>query len=93
MRIVLALVVVAGLFVCSKAEALPLIGRASFAMPVSLAENVKIICDEAGFCYRPPPRRPVARWVYGDNNFRSTYVEPGHYGSPRQRYRWWPFYW
>lgn len=56
-------------------------------------EQVKVICDESGRCYRPPGRRPVARWVYGDNNFVGPYSGPGYYGSPPYRYRWWPFYW
>src|ERR1700722_21008341 len=78
-----------------------LVGAAS-AMPIlkaptltgaGLAENVKVICEEDGHCYRPPVRRPVARWVYGDNNFVGPYTDPGYYGSPRRRHRWWPFFW
>src|SRR5262249_7883079 len=92
MRRVIAATVVMGLFFCSRAEAIQLMGRQPFGT-VSLVEKVKLVCDEAGFCYRPPLRRPEAHWVYGDNNFRSTYVGPGYYGSPRHRYRWWPFYW
>ena len=58
----------------------------------ALVENAKIICNEDGRCFRPPVRKPVARWVYGDNNFVGPYVGPGYYGNPRYRYRWWPFW-
>ncbi len=65
----------------------------SFGKLRGVVVDVKVICAEDGRCYRPPTRRPVARWVYGDNNFVGPYVGPGYYGSPRYRYRWWPFYW
>lgn len=69
------------------------------AMPIhrpeaaAVVQDVKVICNEAGRCYRPPARRPVARWEYGDNNFVGPYAGPGYYGSPQYRYKWWPFFW
>jgi len=52
-----------------------------------------VICDEGGRCYRPPVRKPVARWVYGDGNFYGPYDGPGYYGNPRLRYRVFPYFW
>src|SRR5262249_34678637 len=62
-------------------------------VPSAMTENVKIVCEESGHCYRPPVRRPVARWVYGDGNFYGPYAGPGNYGDPRLRYRVLPFWW
>jgi hypothetical protein len=64
------------------------------AMPnPSLMENVRIVCEENGFCYRLPRRPLVARWIYGDGAFYG----PGPYDGPRYYYGWpgyhyrWPF--
>jgi hypothetical protein len=51
-------------------------------------EPAKIICEESGFCFRAPVRRPVAKWVYGDTIFYPTYVGPNNYGNPRWRRNW-----
>jgi hypothetical protein len=58
----------------------------------SLAEKIKVVSLEDGRGYRPPIRRPVARRVYGRNNFYGPYAGPGHYGNPRYRYNWSPFW-
>jgi hypothetical protein len=92
-KLALGAVVGFGLLAPPTAEALPLLSHRSFVAPSSVVENVKIICNEEGRCYRPPTRRPVARWVYGDNNFYGPYAGPGYYGNPRFRYNWWPFWW
>ena len=71
-------------------NAAPLFNQGNLHAPVSLVENVRIVCLEDGRCYRPRGRRPVARWVYGDNNFDGPYVGPGYYGSrPGRHYAWW----
>jgi hypothetical protein len=75
------------------ADALPLLGPRPLAASAAIIENVKVICDEEGRCFRPPTRRPVARWVYGDNNFYGPYAGPAYYGNPRYRYKWYPFWW
>src|ERR1700754_5360000 len=67
------------------ADALTLLSQKSFAAPAAV-ENVKVVCDEQGRCYRPPGRRPVAKWIYSDTNFYGPYTGPGYYGSPRYRY-------
>ena len=82
-----------GFLTPATAEALSLLSHKPLVSPPAIVENVKVICDEDGRCYRPPIRRPVARWVYGDNNFYGPYVGPGYYGNPRYRYNWWPFWW
>jgi len=92
-KLAFAAVVGFGFLSFSAAEALPLLSPKSLVSPPSVIENVKVICDEAGLCYRPPKRRPVARWVYGDRNFYGPYTGPGYYGDPRYRYNWWPFWW
>jgi hypothetical protein len=93
MRRISASIAVFGLLICAPAEALPLVSHLQVTEPASLVENVKVVCDEQGRCFRPPTRRPVATWVYGDNNFYGPYAGPGYYGNPRYRYNWWPFWW
>ena len=90
MRTIFASVVVAGLLIATNADAAPLLSHSQPA-PDSLITAAKVICDEAGNCYRPNVRRPVARWVYGDKNFYGPYDGPGNYGNPRYRYSWWPW--
>ena len=51
-------------------------------------ENVRIVCEESGHCYRPPGHRPVARWIYGDGAFYGPYDGPRYYGRPGQHYGW-----
>lgn len=73
----------------SSANAMPLTPRASMAAPSDIVD-VKIICQEDGFCYQRG-RRPVAKWVYGEKNFLGPYTGPGYYGWPNYRTRWWLF--
>lgn len=75
----------------SEAFAAPLMSHMQ-PSPSSIVE-VKVICFEDGNCIRPPKRKPVARWVYGDGNFYGPYAGPGNYGNPRTRYGWGLFYW
>lgn len=72
---------------------------ATSAMPVaplirasSDIVDVKIVCAADGYCVQRG-RKPVARWVYGEDNFFGPYTGPAHYGNPRYRYGWWPFWW
>ena len=62
MRTLCASVLAAGLLIVTNASAAPLLSHMQPA-PDSLIEAAKVICDEAGNCYRPTVRRPVARWV------------------------------
>jgi hypothetical protein len=67
-RMIIATVFV-GLF-STAAFSAPLLNQAnSIARPSTLAENVRVVCEENGACYRVGPR-PVARWVYGDGQYR-----------------------
>ena len=91
MRTICASVLAAGLLIATHAEAAPLLSHMQ-PVPDSPVTAAKVICDEAGVCYRPNKRRPVARWVYGDKNFYGPYAGPGYYGNPRYRYNWWPWY-
>jgi hypothetical protein len=75
------------------AKAIPVSNLSGVAKPGSAVHSVKIICEEDGRCFQPPTRKPVAHWVYGDNNFLGPYNGPRYYGSPPYRSRWWPFYW
>jgi hypothetical protein len=58
------------------------------AGPSALIENVRIVCEESGLCYRLPGNRPVARWIYGDGAFYGPYDGPRYYGRPGHRYGW-----
>jgi hypothetical protein len=70
------------------AFATPLLNQANSIAQPSLPENVRIICEEDGRCYRAPGRRPVARWIYGDGAFYGPYDGPRYYGWPNRRYAW-----
>jgi hypothetical protein len=86
-----ALIVGASSGVC----AMPLAGRSALIAAPSAAEQVRIVCEEDGTCHRPPRRRPVARWIYGDNAFfgPGQYSGPGQYfGHPNGHWRWFPFF-
>ena len=78
----------------SSAVALPALAPDhSISRPDPVVE-VKIVCAEDGQCNRPPRRRPVARWVYGDGAFfgPGSYSGPGYYGSSGSHWRWFPFF-
>jgi hypothetical protein len=80
--------------VSSSAMALPALTPGhSIAQPDRIVE-IKIICTVDGKCDRPPTRRPVARWVYGDGAFfgPGSYSGPGYYGLPGSHWRWFPFF-
>jgi len=71
------------------ASAAPLLNQANSVVNPSIAENIKIVCETDGYCYRPPGRPKVARWVYGDDAFCGPYRGRGYYGSPSWRSCWW----
>jgi hypothetical protein len=77
--------------VTSSASAMPLI-QSSAIMHADNVVNVKIVCEQDGRCYQRG-RRPVARWVYGDDAFYGPgpYVGPGYYGRPGRHWAWWAF--
>ena len=85
----------AAVLLATTARAAPLLNQGNLSASVSLAENVRIVCEEDGRCYRSRGRRPVARWVYGDDAFHGPgpYVGPGNYGNPATHYGWWFFGW
>ena len=71
----------------SAASAAPLLNQAHMvAGPASLAQEVRVVCEANGVCYRPPGRPLVAKWVYGDGAFYGPYVGPGNYGAPGKHY-------
>lgn len=72
----------------SGASAAPLLNQANSVIGPSLTQEVKIVCDANGLCYRPPGRRLVARWVYGDDAFYGPYVGSGNYGPPGRHHGW-----
>jgi hypothetical protein len=73
----------------SSVSAMPLMAPAG-AIQSDNVLNVKIICQENGYCYQRG-RRPSARWVYGEGNFSGPYTGPAYYSWPGNRWRWWPF--
>jgi hypothetical protein len=78
-------------FAAGSASAAPILSHASPVVRSGFATEVKIICEQDGYC-RQRGRRPVARWVYGEGNFDATYVGPSYYGRPGHRWVWWPFF-
>jgi hypothetical protein len=74
--------------VASGASAMPLV-QTSAIMQVDSVISVKIICEPDGHCFHRG-RRPIARWVYGEDAFYGPYVGPGYYGRPGRHSAWWP---
>jgi hypothetical protein len=76
----------------SSAMALPVVTPGHLTAQLDRVVEVKIICTVDGRCDRPPTRRPVARWVYGDGAFfgPGPYSGPGYYGLPGAHWRWFP---
>ena len=70
------------------AFSMPLFNQTGSMARPTLVENARIVCEESGFCYRVPGRRPVARWIYGDGAFYGPYDGPRVYGWPGRQYRW-----
>lgn len=83
----LALASLAIVMMSGAAFSMPLLNPTSSA-PLTSVENVRIVCEESGMCYRIPTRRPVARWIYGDGAFYGPYDGPRYYGAPGRRYGW-----
>jgi len=77
--------------VTSSASALPLLPPGAIERLDAIV-NVNIVCEENGYCYQRG-RRPVARWVYGDDAFHGpgAYAGPGSYGRPGRHWAWWAF--
>lgn len=82
--------------VSTAAFSMPLLNQAgTVAIPALPLENVRVVCEESGFCYKVGPR-PTARWIYGDGAFYGPYDGPRYYGAPGHRYKWGmlgPWYW
>jgi hypothetical protein len=76
----------------SSASAMPLIQASPLVSADNNVVNVKIICEQNGYCYQQG-RRPVARWVYGEDAFYGPgpYYGPGNYGWPGKHWAWWAF--
>jgi hypothetical protein len=90
-RLIRAIILSAAVVFCaSSVSAMPVLGQANSIARPEIATEVKIICEQDGYCHQRG-RRPVARWVYGEGNFDATYVGPGYYGRPGHRWIWWPF--
>jgi hypothetical protein len=87
MRTILFSLAVASLV--TSASAAPLLNQANSVVNPFIAENVKIVCETDGHCYRPPSRPKIARWVYGEDAFCGPYRGPGYYGRPNWRSCWW----
>lgn len=77
--------------VASSASAAPLV-KGNLIAPTHDVVNVKIVCEQDGHCYQHG-RRPVARWVYGEDAFYGPgpYAGPGNYGRPGKHWAWWAF--
>jgi len=77
----------------TSASAMAPLNQAKAFPPFAMTEQVKIVCDPGGYCYRPRGRRPVARWIYGEGAFSGPgpFTGPGNYGWPGSHSIWWPF--
>jgi hypothetical protein len=76
MRIIL-LSLAAATSLATSVSAAPLSSQSKSVPRPSIAETVKVICEANGYCYRPPGRRKVARWVYGDDAFYGPMSDRG----------------
>jgi hypothetical protein len=75
-------------WISSSASAMPL-AQTGAVMHADNLVSVRIICEPDGRCFHRG-RRPVARWVYGEDVFQPRYVGPGYYGNPGRHSIWWP---
>jgi hypothetical protein len=78
-------------FTLGSASAAPVFSHANTIARSEMVTDVKIICGQEGYCFHRG-RRPVARWVYGDGNFDTSYTGPGNYGRPGHHWVWSPFW-
>jgi hypothetical protein len=77
------LLAAAGAFLATSASAAPLLNQGNSIVQPTVTENVRLVCDEYGRCYRT--RRYVERPYYGDSYAygRRGYAEPGYgYAQP-----------
>jgi hypothetical protein len=84
-NVILSLALAAGALFASAATAAPL-SSGAMMLPDSAIENVRLVCDEYGRCYRTRGgRRVVIQQEYGDSyNYvpRDRYIERrGYYGG------------
>jgi hypothetical protein len=79
------LIAAAGALLATSASAAPLMNQNLAISPSSLTENVRLVCNEYGRCYRTRGPRYVQRRDYGDPYAygRRTYVEPSYGYSER----------
>ena len=82
--VMISLILGAGAVVASAASAAPL-SAGPVMMPDSGIENVRLVCDDSGRCYRTRGGRRVVVQEYGDSyNYapRERYIERrGYYGG------------
>ena len=74
------LLAAAGAFLATSASATPLLYQGNSIVQPALTENVRLVCDEDGRCYRTRGRGYVERRYYGDSYAygRRGYAEPGY---------------
>jgi len=73
------------LTLATSASAAPLFNQGNSVVQPSLTENVRLVCNEDGRCYRTRGPRYVERRYYGDSYAYGprAYVDPGYgYGGP-----------
>jgi len=83
------LLAAAGAFLATSASAAPLLNQGNSIVQPALTENVRLVCDEDGRCYRTRGRRYVERRYYSDSYAygRRGYAEPGDgYAQPGYGY-------
>ena len=80
----------ASALMATSASAAPLFNQGNSVVTPTLTENVRLVCNEDGRCYRTRGRRYVERGYYDDDSYaygRRAYVEPGYgYAQPGYGY-------
>lgn len=79
----------AGALIATSASGAPLLNQANSVVQPALTENVRLVCDEYGRCYRTRGPRYVERRYYSDSYGYGPrgYVEPGYgYAQPGYGY-------
>jgi hypothetical protein len=85
----MALAALASTLLSSGAFSMPLMTHPASVDHSPSVTEVRIVCNESGVCVRPPGRRPIARWIYGDGAFYGPYDGPHYYGAyPGRHYKW-----
>jgi hypothetical protein len=78
-KIVIALLAGSGALLAHSAMAADTMGASPIGISEPRVEQVRLVCDEFGHCYRTRPRRVIIEQDYDDDGPQERYIERRHY--------------